>query len=276
MRQFDTLKGLAVREPDDIYHARATEYVGSHALATFRDSPRLFANQWKGLSVKPDSQPYAFGRAFHTMLLEGEDVFRERYQVGGPVNPKTGAEYGSETKAYQEWRAQQPKECVSTADYAMLVQMRMGAKRNSANPLSVVGFTPLIECVWRTTIEGVPVQAKIDYFNNQNLILDAKSCRSVRSFMDDAKAYGYHYQLAFYAMVLAASLGVPFEEFTHDAALFAVEKQEPFRSLFVHVPRHVIADCEQENRRALRDMRECMDADIWPDNYDGDVQVFAL
>lgn len=274
MDQFDALKALAIREPDDVYHAKSNQYVGSHALATFRDSPRLFANQWKGLSVKSDSSAFAFGRAFHTLILEGEDVFRERFAVGGPVNPKTGAEYGTETKAYREWAAEQGRECISTTDYAMLVQMRMGVRRNSASPIGIDAFEPLIECVWRTEIEGVPVQAKIDYFNNQHLILDAKSCRSVRAFDDDAKAYGYAHQLAFYAMVLHACLNDgPFE---YDAAMLACEKQEPFRSVLVQVDDEVLRKCVNDNRAALRRMKQCMDEDRWPDNYDGDVQMFSL
>lgn len=274
MNQYERLRACAKREPDEVYHANATNYVGSHALATFRDSPRLFANQWKGLTAKPDHSVFAFGRAFHTMILEGEDVFGERYTVGGPVNPKTGNEYGTDTKAYAEWRAEQAKDCISTNDYAMLLLMRMGVQRNHALPLGIAAYEPTIEHVWRAEIEGVPVQAKIDYLDNQATILDLKSCRSIRAFPEDAAAYGYAHQLAFYGMVLHACLGG--DPFEFSPWLVACEKQDPYRAKGFVVPDEVIRQCVAENREALQRMRQCMDADEWPDHYDSNCVMLTM
>ncbi len=60
----------------------------------------------KGMLQDKDSSAYAFGRAFHCWFLEGEAAFHQRYVVSeGPINEKTLKPYGRDTKAFQEWMA---------------------------------------------------------------------------------------------------------------------------------------------------------------------------
>lgn len=48
-----------------------------------------------------------FGTLFHVAALEPEN-FPKRVQLGGPVNPKTGKEYGRDTKAWAEFEEAHP------------------------------------------------------------------------------------------------------------------------------------------------------------------------
>ena len=60
-----------------------------------------------GLIADNDSPALLIGRATHVRILEGRDVYEAAFAFGGPVNPKTGKPFGSNTKAFAEWAAAQ-------------------------------------------------------------------------------------------------------------------------------------------------------------------------
>ena len=68
------------------------------------------------------------GRALHTLVLEGREAFEEQYAVGGPVNPKTGERYGSNTKAFAEWAAQQGKPVLTMQQHNLVERMAEGVR----------------------------------------------------------------------------------------------------------------------------------------------------
>jgi hypothetical protein len=69
----------------------------------------------------------AFDEAFRTMLLDVEEEFEARYQVtAGPINPKTGAPYGRETKAFAQWLEETgiaPARLVAPTDRDLMARM---------------------------------------------------------------------------------------------------------------------------------------------------------
>ena len=94
---------VITHEPADVYHAKRSEYLSSHQLADFRKCPLLYHRKKTGSIAEEDRPAYMIGRAAHTLILEGLDRFEEDFAVGGPVNPKTGQPFGSDTKAWAEW-----------------------------------------------------------------------------------------------------------------------------------------------------------------------------
>ena len=78
-------------------------------MADFCRSPLLYHRKQIGLIADEDRPAYLLGRAAHTLILEGRPRFDEQYAVGGPVNPKTGNVYGSNTKAFAHWAKAQGK-----------------------------------------------------------------------------------------------------------------------------------------------------------------------
>lgn len=94
------------REPADAYHARRGEFLTSHRLAEFRRCPLLFRRKEQGLIPERDSNAFLVGRAAHVLILEGRQRYEAEFAVGGPINPKTGQPYGSNTKAFAEWAEQ--------------------------------------------------------------------------------------------------------------------------------------------------------------------------
>ena len=76
-------------EPADTYHARSRsgEFMSSHLLADFRESPALFRKEINGEIEQKDTPAFVLGRAAHCLILEGRNAFDREYVVtDGPIN----------------------------------------------------------------------------------------------------------------------------------------------------------------------------------------------
>ena len=97
------MNDFIIHEPAGEYHARSRsgEYMSSHLLADFRESPALYRKEINGEIEQKDTPAFVLGRAAHSLILEGRTAFDRDFVVtDGPVNPKTGEPYGAKTKAY--------------------------------------------------------------------------------------------------------------------------------------------------------------------------------
>ncbi len=150
-----------IREPADVYHAQAREYLSSHALADFRRCPLLYRRKQLGLIPDEDRPAYRLGRAAHTLILEGRARFEGDYAVGGPVNPSTGQPYGPRTKAYAEWAASLDKEVLTDSEAALIEQMNAGVSRSTIACSLLADGVP--EGVVRAEYCGVACQARFDW-----------------------------------------------------------------------------------------------------------------
>ena len=74
-------------EPAEEYHAKAREYLSSHQLMDFAKCPWLHRKKSLGLIEDTESPAYRLGRAAHVRILEGKEVYRDTYALGGPINP---------------------------------------------------------------------------------------------------------------------------------------------------------------------------------------------
>ena len=254
---------VLIAEPAEEYHAKSAEYVGSHGLGDFRQCPLLFRKRQLGLIEQVDRPAFLVGRATHVRVLEGRDVYQRQFAVGGPINPKTGKPYGSNTNAYAEWAAVQGKPVLTAEQTQLIESMAVGVAMNDhAVDLICNGQA---EGVARATYEGVPCQIRLDWFNPAPDIVDLKTCDDLTYFEADARRYGYAYQMAFYRSVLALVTGgelVP-------AHIIAVEKKEPFRCGVWRVTDDTLAIAKQENEAAIRRWLACRQHDEWPTGYEG-------
>jgi hypothetical protein len=175
------------------------------------------------------------GSAAHKLILEGQEEFDKCYVYGGPVNPKTGNEYGRETKAYQEWELQQRQEhgndvtFLSTDQYSQVQQMQISVhSHEQAMNLLREGQA---EQVIRTNYCGVACQSRYDWID-KSCITDLKTCQNLDNFQSDAMKYGYGIQFTFYAMILEQAVGQSFKIVIDmpDVYVIAVEKNFPYRT----------------------------------------------
>lgn len=68
--------------------------------------------------------------AAHTLILEGRDRYEAEYAVGGPVNPRTGQPFGSNTKAFAEWAERVGKPVLDDSQAALVEQMAASVREH--------------------------------------------------------------------------------------------------------------------------------------------------
>lgn len=266
--------------PADEYHAatKRNEYTSSHRLNLFRKCPALYKKTIDGLIVEGDTAAFQLGRATHTLILEGVDKFTEEFAVSdGPVNEKTGKPYGKATKAYLDWAAEQKRSVISTEDYRMMNDMFATVHSHPiAADLLRAGIA---EGTIRTTWNGEPIQARLDWYDpERNILVDLKTCSDIDRFGYDIRDFQYVPQMAFYAKALMLSGAA-----TPDVFLVAVEKKEPFRVCVTHISATTIEDAishhmggetwRDDCEAMLAELRKCRETGVWPTRYEGVVTI---
>lgn len=247
-----------VREPADVYHARSKDYLTTHALDEFRRCPLLYRKRELGLFSERDSVAYLMGRAAHTLILEGRERYDREYAVGGPVNPKTGQPFGSQTKAFAEWAERQGRPVLSDNHAALVEQMATAVKDHLfACELFADGVA---EGVVRCQYLDHDCQARIDWVNpiEGRGIVDLKTADELDSFEAAIRAFDYVYQVAFYRALTAQASG-----YVLPVHIVAVEKREPFRCGVWQIAPAVLDQAQDENEEAMQDLRRCRETGNW-------------
>jgi hypothetical protein len=252
---------LIIGESDKEYHAKADNFLSSHALADFRKCPMLYRKKRMGLIEDEDRPAYLLGRALHTLVLEGRSKFEAEYAVGGPVNPKTGELFGSQTKAWAEWAEMQGRPVLTLIQFDLIENMAEGVKAHGLAAELLSEGVP--EAVLRTTYHDIPCQIRMDWFDPHRSLVDLKTCDDLTWFESDAKRYGYIYQLAFYRAIVMHVLGIPMP-----VHLIAIEKKEPFRCGVWLIPPFSLDQAQKENDAAIERLKRCQLAGIWPSGYE--------
>jgi len=142
---------------------------------------------------------WSVGRALHTLVLEGRDTFEDRYAVGGPVNPKTGQLYGSNTKAFAQWAAEQGRPVLTLEQFDLIERMAEAVEQHELAQEMLSHGIP--EGVVRAEYCGLPCQVRMDWFDPRAGLVELKTCDDLDWFESDARRYGYVYQVAFYQAV---------------------------------------------------------------------------
>ena len=253
-----------IHEPANEYHARSRsgEFMSSHLLADFRESPALYRKEINGEIEQKDTPAFVLGRAAHSLILEGRASFDRDFVVSdGPVNPRTGEPYGAKTKTYADWLATQDREVVSGKDYSFILNLQRSVHLHAAaSELLAKGEA---EGVVRAEYCGVPCQIRMDWFSPESGLVDLKTCDSLKWFEVDCRRYGYIFQLAFYRTVIRIVTGV-----TVPIHISAVEKNEPFATGVWQLTGEVLDLAERSNEATLDRYKKCQHTGIWPTGYE--------
>ena len=268
MSLIDNLDVL-IDEPMAVYLEKAAEHLTSHQLKEFRENPLLYFKRKRGLiPEEPDRPALLFGRAAHTLILEGREIFEDSYAVGGPVNPKTGEVYGSRTKAFAEWAEAQGKPVLTDDQAALIAELNAAVRAHpAAADLLANGVA---EGVVRADYREVPCQTRLDWLNPEQGIVDLKTCDTLTFFEVSARGYGYIYQMAFYRAVLGQVAGNLTEIPVH---IIAVEKKEPYRCGVWRLAPDVLKHAQKENEQAMERLKRCEETGYWPSGYE-EVRTF--
>ncbi len=246
------------REPAEVYHAKAKEFLTSHTLSDFRRCPLLYRKKELGLVPERDTTAYLIGRAAHALILEGRQRYEREYAVGGPLNPKTGQPFGSQTKAFAEWVEKQSKPVLSDAHAALVEQLAASVRAHGvARDLLSSGVA---EGVVRGRYAEFPCQARMDWVNpdTQVGIVDLKTCDHLDEFELAIRAFDYVHQVAFYRAVVAVVSG-----HVLPVHIVAVEKRAPFRCGAWHILPSVLAEAQRQNEAAMAELGRCRATGDW-------------
>ena len=257
-----------IREPADVYHAKAGEYLSSHLLAEFRRNPLLFHKKELGLVQDQDRPAYVLGRAAHVLILEGREAYEQAYAFGGPINPKTGQPFGSRTKAFQDWAEAKGKPVLDD-DQAALIESLSASVLVHKHAAALLA-DGVAEGVIRAEYCGVPCQARLDWLNPESGIVDLKTCDNLDWLQMDARTYGYAYQLAFYRSLAATLTGQRLPVY-----MIAVEKREPLRTGVWRMSEEVLGLAQKENEEAIARLIACREKDEWLTGYE-DIRTYDL
>lgn len=250
--------------PAEEYHeaSRQGRYLSSHMLGDFRKCPALYRKRLAGEIAETESAAFTLGRAAHKLILEGRSAFDTEYIIAdGPINPKTGEAFGRTTKAFAEWSATQNREVISGKDFGFLVKLQTSVWLHPF--VSEMLTDGVAEGTVRAEYCGELCQIRMDFFNEKHGIIDLKTCDDLSWFENDARRFGYVYQLAFYRAVLREATGVK-----APIHIIAVEKREPFRCGVWLVSGEALNFAEMENAAAIERLRSCRSSGAWPTGYE--------
>lgn len=230
---------------------RAYKALNFHTLANFHRDPRAFKAGF--FDAQEESDAMRFGAALHARILE-PTAFDDKVAVfSPPVNPKTGAAYGTTTNAYKDAAAtfaasNAGKTIINAADAATIDAL-----------VEAFNFHPIAPRVmgkqWRVTelsVKGVidvdgneiELKGRVDAYTDAGIVdIKTTTVLSDASGRDRFRyaVYDYHYilQLAFYKLLLTRFLDVPAAV---PCWLIAFEKQEPRRVAVYKIADNVIDD----------------------------------
>lgn len=272
-RIYEALKPLLITEPMEEYHARK-DCLSSHRLATFRDkSPAEFIAAERGQIPFERSGAMVIGSAAHSLILEGEKVFNNEYDTGGPINEKTGNMYGRETKKFQTWMQENninPDKLLSEVDKNMAYCLKRSA---DANPVIVdILNEGQAEKVIRAELHGVLCQIRCDWLSPIWGHCDLKTTADLSRFERDAR-YKFNYigNLAFYRDVISAAIGEDFPKIP--SHFMVIETKRPYRSGVFSVTEELLNQHSEINKASMGRLKNCRELDKWPSLYEGLTEI---
>lgn len=248
-------------EPEAVYAARRADCLSSHALADFRRNPLLFHKKQLGLITEEERAAFVTGRAVHCRVLEGSEVFANRYAIGGPINPKTGKPFGQDTKAYAEWAATIGKPAISQDTADLCERLAQAVHEHTEAAALLAEGQP--EGVVRAEYGGLTSQIRIDWTHPERGIIDLKTVDDLDWLEMQARSFGYSHQLAFYRAILGVVAGRK-----PDVHIIAVEKKEPYRVGVWRFGDQVLDTAARENLAAIERLTICRAQDRWPTGYE--------
>ena len=208
---------------DDQYYGDITKVTNSHLKVLTEGGPEALENYFKyGSEDKP---AYAFGRAFHCLILEPEE-FNNRYYImdDRDICEEIGGARPTTTKKYKAWLEEiQPevegKEILAIDDFEKLSKME--DKLYSIPQVRTLLENTKREVVYQAEIDGVECKGKLDAVKPNEMIIDLKTTSSAPTpynFAKDFRNYNYDRQMAFYSKLA----DVP------SACIIAIQKTAPY------------------------------------------------
>lgn len=236
--------------PIESYHARSE--IGSSRAKLVLNSIQLLKDDMDGLLEHKQSAAMQFGTMAHMAVLEPEK-FRSLTTTTGPVNEKTGKEYGRDTKSWTEWEAANP---TMTVVHPSLYRMLDRMPRDVRELLSGDGQS---EVSIFTPINGVAAKVRPDRITESE-ILDLKTIGDLDDIDASIKRWKYWFSAAYYRAGVSSELGqaIPFR-------LIFAESAPPHRWAVVSLTPEYIDNGDYYVRYVTDQIKRAQDTGDWSD-----------
>jgi exodeoxyribonuclease VIII len=222
-----------------------------------------------------DSNGKMLGRALHTYLLEGPEVYADSVTI---VECTTRT-----TKIYKE--VVEEKEAAAKKNGTERPTIILANEHELVEELyEALMMHPLfaelyryrteseVVAMWIDPVTGLPCKCRIDMLTRHGgninapfVLVDVKTTASIKTFLREFMSYGYHRQSLFYTNGYMAAGGHPVNRF-----LFAVVAKDGAHQVGIYeIGEHKTALAESEIASLLRQTKECMEWELFP-NYNSD------
>ena len=216
------------------------------SLKELRRSPLHY--QWSQNNPRPDSDTLIVGRAGHTAILEPLRFLREYAMWTGKIR---------RGKEWEQFKSDNDgKTIIREQDFAS-VELMAQAVHNHPEAMDLLSGCQVERSVF-WDYKGRPCKARLDAFKDGYLV-DVKTTSDLSRFTNDAYKFGYHGQLAFYGMALAAVMGM-----NVDTYILAVESKPPHDVGVFKCSTEFITEGEQLVFQLIDRLEACERADSWP------------
>lgn len=259
----------------DTYHAGpcAEPSISHSGLRQLEQCPAKYW-YWSPLNPNPPEREtkahFSYGKAAHSLLLEGEDAFWRDFAVlPEDHNPRT-----KDGKAERERLEADGYTVLKHGDHAAIVAMRDAL---AANPTAAAAFQNCDmekSLIWQDAETGVWLRCRPDALPRaRRLIPDYKTTQSAHpeDLRKSVWNFGWHTQAALYLDGIEAVTGERPEAFFY----VAQEKEPPYPVTLVTLSDEALEWGRMQNRRAIRLFAECLERDHWP-GYADDVVELGL
>lgn len=236
--------------PPQEYHARPE--IGSSRAKLVLDSIQLLKDEMDGMVEHKPSAAMKFGTLAHLAVLEPRK-FLLLTTTTGPLNEKTGKEYGRETKAWSEWETANPgMTVVHPSLYAMLSRMPADVKNLLAGEgeSEVSIFSP---------INGIAAKVRPDRLT-ENEILDLKTIADIDDIDNAIRRWRYWFSAAYYRAGVESETGKPLS-----FRLIFAESAPPHRWAIVGLSPEYVEIGDYYVRFVTDQIKRAQDNDDWAD-----------
>lgn len=235
--------------------------ISRSAIMEFKKSPFHYWHKYINPDYvkKPSTPAQQFGSAVHTYILEPKK-FSEEYFVA-ETNPHHGnSTLGKEFKAQQILKAGS-KIVLSAEDFVEIKAMRASVYNNQKckGVLTQARYEKSI--FWIDKDTGLLCKARPDIWHDK-FIVDLKTAATaqMRQYTNAFFEYGYHIQNAMIQEGIRENTG---QTITHFLNL-VIEKDEPYAPATYPIKELVIELGLQEFKHYLKEIKNCMETNVWP------------
>lgn len=274
-----TAKKIAMRIPKYGIHADipfedylAIDAVSNSFLGRLKDCPA------KALMKEDDTKALGFGRAVHSIVLEGFNAFRKDFAIEPTdINKRTKAgkeEYAAFLMENKE------KGIVTDDEFTHAINMRLAVYDHPmAKRLLAQGVTEQT-IIW--TSNGTRCKSRPDALpgDETRTLVDLKTTRdaSYEGFLRSVKTFGYARQAAFYldAMHLVKSGKVGKNRLYDAFVIIAVEKEPPYMVGTYQLDQEFIEAGREEYKALLELNKDYKKSGFYPPYQSGELQMLEM